>query len=290
MGSIATNLAGTANFVAARSESLFFTETGGRVKEVHASLGQTVKAGDLLLDLDTGDLETQVQMQRLSLERAQILYEQARQSGADRSDIRLREIDVERERISLEALQSRLDKAKLLSPIEGLVTYIGEIKAGDNVNAYQPLLSVADPSRVHLAYSAINTKDLVEVQVNMPVAIKYNDEEYTGRVLQTPSSAPFTTDSAAAERNSRLLILGIEEGLETAEIGDIASFTIPLQKREDVLVLPRAGVRSYMGRTYVQVIEGDRRKEIDVEVGLMTSTEVEIIRGLEEGQQVILNN
>jgi hypothetical protein len=45
-----------------------------------------------------------------------------------------------------------------------------------------------------------------------------------------------------------------------------------------------------MNRYYVQVADGDRRKEVDVEVGLMTATDVEIVKGVEEGQQVILNN
>jgi hypothetical protein len=56
-----------------------------------------------------------------------------------------------------------------------------------------------------------------------------------------------------------------------------------------VIVLPRGAIRSYMDRYYVQIMEGDYRKEADIEVGLMTPTQVEIVRGVEEGQQVILN-
>ena len=44
------------------------------------------------------------------------------------------------------------------------------------------------------------------------------------------------------------------------------------------------GVR---GRNYVLVMDGDSRKEADVQTGLITDTEVEIVSGLEEGQQVI---
>jgi hypothetical protein len=57
-----------------------------------------------------------------------------------------------------------------------------------------------------------------------------------------------------------------------------------------VIVLPRSAIRSYMGRNYVQIVEGERRKEVDIEVGLTTPTEVEIVKGLEEGQKVVLNN
>ena len=33
-----------------------------------------------------------------------------------------------------------------------------------------------------------------------------------------------------------------------------------------------------MGRTYVRVMEGDARREVDVEVGIRTTTHVEILR------------
>jgi hypothetical protein len=45
-----------------------------------------------------------------------------------------------------------------------------------------------------------------------------------------------------------------------------------------------------MGRDYVQVLEGESRKELDVEKGIVSSTEVEIRKGIKEGQKVILNN
>ncbi|MNI96739.1 hypothetical protein D3C73_1552570 [compost metagenome] len=57
-----------------------------------------------------------------------------------------------------------------------------------------------------------------------------------------------------------------------------------------MLIIPKVGLRSYMGRDYVQVLEGESRKEIDVEKGIVSSTEVEIRKGLKEGQKVILNN
>jgi multidrug efflux pump subunit AcrA (membrane-fusion protein) len=45
-----------------------------------------------------------------------------------------------------------------------------------------------------------------------------------------------------------------------------------------------------MGRNFVQVLEGDSRKEVDVQPGIKDETNVEIRKGLTEGQQVILNN
>lgn len=66
--------------------------------------------------------------------------------------------------------------------------------------------------------------------------------------------------------------------------------TIVVEQRENVIVIPRKGLRTYLGRDYVQVLNGESRKEVDVEKGLVTPTEVEIRTGLKEGQNVILEN
>ncbi|UUZ85167.1 hypothetical protein LJK88_17265 [Paenibacillus sp. P26] len=73
-------------------------------------------------------------------------------------------------------------------------------------------------------------------------------------------------------------------------IGTQADIAIVTEHRENVLVIPRAGLRNYMGRDYVQVLEGESRKEVDVEKGIVSATEVEIRKGLSEKQQIILAN
>ncbi|GIQ64509.1 macrolide-specific efflux protein MacA [Paenibacillus cisolokensis] len=287
---IQTFLKGTANFVSSTVEPLSFKESGGRIKSINVMLGEEVEAGDLLAELETGDLAHQIDMQRLSVERAQLLYKQAESSGANEIDLRLREIDLERELKSLKAMEDRLGQARLVAPIPGVVIFVQTLNTGDSVGAYQPIVTVADPSRVQLTYVASESRELNGLEVGMPVALKYKGKEYAGKVLQTPSSTPLGADPAKAERNAVTIVLGIDNPPPDVQIGHSAEMTIPLQSRKNVIVLPRSAIRSYMGRNYVQIVEGERRKEVDIEVGLTTPTEVEIVKGLEEGQKVVLNN
>jgi RND family efflux transporter MFP subunit len=289
-GTIETYLRGTAHFVSSRVETLSFKESGGRLKSIHVALGDHVEAGEPVAELEVGDLELQVELQRLNVERARLLYKEARASGADAVDFRLREIDLEREQKMLEAMETRLGKARLHAPISGTVIFVASLKEGDTVGAFQPIVTIADPDSVQLTYVAAESKELFGLEVGMPAFVKYKGVEYTGKVLQTPSSAPLTSDPAAAERNGVTIVVGIDDPPGDVQIGHSADLTIPLQKRENVIVLPRSAIRSYMGRNYVQVAEGERLKEVDIETGLTTPTEVEIVKGLEEGQTVVLNH
>ena len=43
-----------------------------------------------------------------------------------------------------------------------------------------------------------------------------------------------------------------------------------------------------MGRKYVNVLENGLNNERDVRIGVETATEVEILEGIEEGEEIIL--
>ncbi|MBB3108038.1 RND family efflux transporter MFP subunit [Paenibacillus phyllosphaerae] len=288
-GSIQTFLKGNATFESSNVKALSFKD-GGQLKSVNVTLGQTVKAGELLGELETGDLDLQLGLQRLSLERAQLLYSQARFDEAGATDLRLKEIDMEREKMSLEAMESRLSKAQLYAPISGTVIFIEQLKTGERVNAYQPIITVADSKSMQLTYTAANAKDVLAVEAGMPVSLKYKGKDYAGKVLQSPSDVPAGADASKAEKNAVTIIIGMDNPPAGIQIGHSAEMTIELQKREKAIVLPRSALRSYMGRYYVQVAEGELRKEVDVEIGLTTPTEVEVVKGLQEGDKVILNH
>ncbi|MDQ6417860.1 efflux RND transporter periplasmic adaptor subunit [Paenibacillus sp. LHD-117] len=289
-GTIQTTLRGTANFVSSKTETLSFKGLGGRIKSVNVALGQKVVAGDLIAEMDTGDLDLQTRLQRLNVERAELFYKQALSAGANEIDLRLREIDLEKERLSLKSMEERLAQSRLYAPFAGIVIFAEQLKTDDFVNAFQSIITIADPESLQLTYAATETKELQALEVGMPANLKYKGVEYTGKVLQTPSSVPPGSDPAKSERNAMTIIIGIDDVPGDVQVGHSAEITIPLQQRENIIILPRSAIRTYMGRNYVQVVDGERRKEVDIEIGLTTSTEVEIVKGIEEGQQVILNN
>jgi membrane fusion protein, macrolide-specific efflux system len=61
------------------------------------------------------------------------------------------------------------------------------------------------------------------------------------------------------------------------------------QKRENVLIVSRSYINTMSGRYYVNVLEDGVRVERDIEIGLMTATEVEIVDGIDEDDLIIIN-
>ncbi|UUZ94669.1 HlyD family efflux transporter periplasmic adaptor subunit [Paenibacillus sp. P25] len=151
---------------------------------------------------------------------------------------------------------SKQEKAKLVSNVGGIVTYIDPIKQGDPVTAYKQLVTVSDPKRMKLVYEVMNVNDLIGIQVGMDADVKFKNKALKGKVVQIPATAPQSDVKAIAEKNAKSVVISVEDLPPEAAIGNNADLTIVTEKRENVLVIPKVGLRTYLGRDYVQVLEG----------------------------------
>lgn len=288
---IAKQITGVATFASDKMDYLYFTESGGRLVSMNVKLNDTVKAGDIIATTDTDDLETKIRLQEIAIEKLKLtLQQEISEKGAEDPAFRSKLYDLESAQIQLESLQKQLDKSRLVATVSGIVTYIDPIQPGKEVDAYKQIVTISDPKQMKLIYTAASQNDLAGVEINMDVEVKIKDQVLTGKVVQTPMTAPPNNNKAIEERNAKSLIIDVKGLPEDVTIGSQADITIVTEKRDNVIVIPRAGLRSYMDRDYVQVLDGDSRKEVDVEKGIVAATEVEIRQGLNEGQKIILAN
>lgn len=288
---IAQQITGVATFASDKMDYLFYSESGSRLRQINVKLGDQVKVGDVLATTETSDLDMKIKLQQISIEKLKISMQQAMsEKDADDPDIRLRLLDMESAQLQLKSLQDQLQNSRLTSTINGIVTFIDAIQPGDQVAAYKQVITLSDPRQMKLVYTASSQNDLGGVEVGMDVTVKLKDKTLAGKIVQTPLSAPPNSNKAIQDKNAKALYIQVADLPEGVTIGSQADITIVTQKRDQVIVIPRAGLRNYMGRDYVQVLDGESRKEVDVEKGIVAATEVEIRKGLSEGQQIILNN
>lgn len=290
VGTVAKELRGSASYESTRTEYAQFSEQGGRVQELKVKSGDQVKKGDLLVQLEVEGLDLKLKEQELALERAKLAVKKAWSDPAkDPDTLRIAQLQTELEELKYERLKKTFTSKQLTARMDGQVIYAADLKPGDTVGAYQTLVTIADPAKLRLSMRVDNSTDIGEASVGMAANIKTDKGELIASVVQTPSSAPPTTDKALAEKNSKTLYIELPSLPEGARIGGSVQVTIPTQKKDNVLKIPRSGLRNYMGRTFVQVLEGKSLREVDVEAGLQAPTEIEIVKGLKEGQDIVLN-
>ncbi|REE70476.1 RND family efflux transporter MFP subunit [Paenibacillus taihuensis] len=289
-GNMELYLTSTATASSDTNNNVSFSESGGILKMMHVQEGDKVKKGDPIAELDTGDLPLQIKLQKLTVEQRSLQYADSLKNSSDKDQIQFAKIDLEKEQLQLSALEKQYAKALLLAPSDGLVTYLIDMKPGEAVEANRVMAVVSDPSKVNFIYESTDSSKITAVKKGYEVDVTFDKKTYKGKVIQTPSTAPKSDNESIQRRNARALIIALDAPKPPVEIGQLADIKLFIEKRDNVLTIPRGALQSMFGRNYIETIENDRVKEVDVEVGLKTNDQVEIIQGIAEGQKVIVDN
>lgn len=288
-GTITKSIQSTATWESVSTDVAMFEGQGGRIGEVLVSAGDKVKKGDVLIRLVTDDLDLQLKEQELVLERAKYARTQAQQGGQDAEAVRIAKLQVEVEQIKYDRLQDLYNSKQLVASMDGQVVFVEALKPGDVVDAYQTLVTIADPTKLRLAMSVEDSSDISNVEVGMAANVEAKDTKLIGKVVQTPSSSPQTLNKDLAEKYAKTLFINLDKIPDNAEIGSSANVEIVTQQKDNVVKIPRGGLRNNFGQSFVRILEdGNKLREVDVETGIIASTEVEITKGLEAGQTVVL--
>lgn len=287
-GDISKEIRGNGAVESYSSEAVFFEAAGGRIEEVLVKAGDTVKKGDVLVQLDVGNMDIELKQMEINLLRSRTALRTAKLSG-DEDALRIAQLQYDIEQIKYDRLEEAFLSRRLVAGIDGQVTFVADVKEGDVVESYQTLVMISDPTKLRIAFQVESSPDLFNVGIGFKALLKMGDKEFEGKVTQTPSSAPETVDERLRERYSRFIFVESDQLPEEAELGTRIDVRLLLEERKDVLIIPRSGLRSYLGRTFVRVLEdGDKVREVDVEPGLTGTTQVEIVNGLNEGDLVVM--
>jgi RND family efflux transporter MFP subunit len=228
-----------------------------------------------------------IQMADANIAVAQAEYEtKVAEAGLATSDfdVKIAQKQVELAAVSLKTLDEQLAASRLIAPFDGIVTETRG-REGDQVNAYVPVVIVANP-RTTLIAVELNQQDLAKVKLGQPATIKL--DQFKGQLFDTKViGLPNQTTGPMPEALKRTVKLEFTAPSQV-DLGTLVNVAITTQKKEDVLMVPNAAVRRFGGRKYVQLVaENNRKREVDVEVGIQTDTDSEIVKGVTEGQKVV---
>ena len=283
-GTIIDSVTASGTLVSTTSYDLSFEKRAGYLSEITVKAGDHVTEGQLLARLDTDSLEKELKKQQLVVERAQIALKAAKAAqGATQDSIRLAEIDYQLQALQLNELQDEISKQSIYAPADGVVSYLGKQSVGEYVAARSTMVRIVDPSSLQVECTGDKISDF---QLDQEVVVTYNKKPYAGKVVVTPASAPF---EMAAEGKTYIRIEITDPLPEDEELlGKSVSVELIREKKEDVIVIPRNVVSMYSGEAYVQVLENGVKKERIIETGIKNVTSIEVISGLEEGEEVII--
>lgn len=225
---------------------------------------------------------------KASVDLARVTLQQALGAASGKSiDVQIAQKQAELAKLQLETLQNQLDQAQLRAPFDGVITET-DAQDGDAIQSYTPVLTVSNPSKLEIAVE-LQPADLTQVAVGKLATIvlsSYPKTTLQGKVIRMPETTTSTSPQLPATLRTVRINLPPPPG--PVNLGDLANVTIDVQRKDNVLLLPTAAIRTFSGRRFVR-LEGPsgRHQEVDIEVGISDDTNTEITKGLQEGQKVI---
>lgn len=271
-----TNRVVAGGYVVSRVEAdCFFTAYTGNIKAIYPRPGDYVEEGDLIAELDAGELAFDVETARLKAELARLDYAASGKEAA--------KLAYELAQNTYEQLRTRMDGSVVTAPMSGRVSFTESLRPGEEVNPYRVLARISDPAAL-CAAARLNDTNTDAFEVGVAVEIVVGGVSYGGVVAQTPKSA-----KAAATDDDRLIAEFGDTAPDFAEMGNFADIAVIKGKSVGAIVIPRNLVKSSGGKTYVQILDDDEvKKDVEVVTGIVNATEIEIVSGLREGQRVVV--
>jgi macrolide-specific efflux system membrane fusion protein len=296
-----TKAQGIGKLLPLKEEELFFmgqtdsAATGSlRIKEVHVKSGQTVAAGEVIAELDVADKVRELRRAKLEFRREELnmIAIMRKADEYEPEELEQLKIDFELKRTTIVDLEEAIANAQLTAPFSGTIAAL-HVKRGDTVQPYGKVATIADLSS--LAVTAQFSKDdLSGIAVGMEAVVTINAAgTHKGKVERLPTQTNDNNNGAPdenpeAELLDKYLLVSLDAWPEGVTRGTPLSVTVITNRKENAVVIPPAALRSYNGRSYVQVVDNEgNKREVDVEVGMKTATQIEILKGLEPGQKVV---
>ncbi|SFE88127.1 membrane fusion protein, macrolide-specific efflux system [Paenibacillus catalpae] len=281
---------GSGKLLSAQEENLFFEMDNRRITDVYVKAGDKVNKGQVLAELDLGDLNSQIRRKEIDIEKTELDLKEAMRGDAEAADsvlLRKQQLDYELMKEELAELKEELNSLKLTAPYSGtIISFTAE--KGDLARAYEAIGRIADMDSLVVAVQ-FNTNDRDSIAPGMETIVDINASgEYKGTVKRLPVDDGGQSDSGGEESLDAYTLIELSKLPDGLGRGTPLSASVIVQRKEKVLTIPLAALRTQNSRHYVLAAGKDGSKgEVDVEIGIQTSTDVEIIKGLEEGQKVV---
>lgn len=296
------NILALTGSLGAFKETTISAKVAGRVSQVAVENGTAVAVGQSLVLLENQDAvnlltinraalkkaEASLDTARINYDRLKELYEGKAISKKDfesaETGLEVAEADASSAAAAVANAEESLRNTTIVSPLDGVVAN-RNINVGQVVSPGVTLMAVEDISSVY-ALVNIEQKDLGKINPGLQAIVTvdaYSDRKFPGVVeIINP-----VANKAARVFETKIKVDNEEHLLKP---GMFAKVEIKTGEAQEVLAVPQNALTGKQGMYFVFLVEGDKVKRQQVEIGQIIDQLVEIKSGLSGGQEVVVTN
>ncbi len=281
---IAASYSGTAP-LEARGESQVIAKTSGVALSVMAEEGQQVRAGQVLVRLDSARAALQAAQSASQMRKLEASYARSRQLAEQKlisaNDIDTIKFDLENARAANRLANLELSYANVTAPISGVIAQ-RSIKPGNFVQINTPIFRIVDISRLEATLN-VPERELETLKAGLPVTLQVDalsGKNFTGHVDRV---SPVVDAGSGTFR-----VICAFDGGGLLQPGMFGRMQIDYDKRADALVVPRVALLDDEGDPAVFAVRAGKAVRVPIKLGYLDGAWAEVRSGLKQGDQVVI--
>jgi membrane fusion protein (multidrug efflux system) len=281
---IAASYAGTAP-LEARADAQVVAKTSGVALAVMAEEGARVRAGQVLVRLDSDRLRLQVAQSDAQVRKLEANYARslklAEQKLISANDIDQLKYDLENARATNRLAKLELSYAEVRAPISGVIAS-RSIKTGNFVQINTPIFRIVDADRLEATLN-VPERELATMKAGLPVALQVDalpGKTFNGTVDRV---SPVVDSGSGTFR----VVCAFDNG-GVLQPGMFGRIRIDYASRADALVLPRGALLEDEAKPAVFVVRAGKAVRAPLALGYTEGEWAEVRSGLKQGDQVVV--
>lgn len=284
------------------------SRASGIVKRLHAKIGDEVNKGDLLANLDDSELSARYRLEKANLDNAQTVLKYAKiemdrvKSLVDKDfssiqsyDNLMKEYDMALARVasaqaSVDYALTELGFTKIVAPITGVIGSVST-QEGETVSASfaaPTFVTIIDLSRIEV-WAYVDETDIGKIEIGQKAS--FTLDTYAGNRFDGTVSAIYPKAEIRDNVVNYIVIIEISDNMGKILRPEMtASVTIQTSAMDSVLSIPNNTIKRKNAETVVYILENGNPILKKIKTGLKGTQITEVIEGLKENDQVIINS
>lgn len=274
------------------------TQVSGIVEKIYFDSGTEVKAGDLILSLDTATDQAELNVLKsaenlalLERDRVKALWQR---NSISKSEFDTRQSQLEQATAQVAAQQARIEQKHLRAPFDGRLG-IRQVNVGQFVNAGDPLIGLQALEKVYVDFT-LPEQRFGEVRVGMMVTAQMDalaKQSFEGKITAIEP----VIDSGTRNFNLQATFKNEEHLLHP---GMFARLAMDVGEARDVVMVPRSAINfKPYGNSVFVITEAEEKNEQGepvltaklrfVQTGESRGDYIAITEGLTVGEKVAIS-
>lgn len=271
----------------AKSDLSMLSETQGQVVKLYKEKGDRVKKEEVIAQVENELLKAETEAAKVNYERLQSDFKRFTDLAGKKAVTERQLEEVTSGFRSAEAqyksAKKRLEDTYIKAPVSGII-HEDYIQEGSFVSPGARLYDIVDISQLKLNVSLL-AHEIIQVETGDKVKITtelYPDKEYTGKITAIANKA----DNALKYNTEITLDNNSDKPLKA---GMYATAHFALSQKATGLFISRTALAGSIKDPKVFVYKNNKSQLKNIKIGQIYQDEIEIIDGLTEGEQVIVN-